>query len=231
MTLLDGQVAEPPTFGHVLLDQADADEAIRPSRVEGVDILPADAQLADAALMLAEQLGRERRLRAALRPIEERYDFVLIDSAPQLNLVTINTLAYVSELLVPVDAGLYSVAGLGRLQETVAQVQKYLDNPGLRIVGLVLTRTHNNRATKDIEAQLRELFGPLVHEAVIPHSVRVEEAHARHRTVIEFAPKSTPALAYDHLITEVLAHGDPARNPVHRIGPDPVAGRADSDAA
>lgn len=227
MTLLDGRPAESPALGHVLLDQASAAEAIRPTRLGRVDILPADGQLADAALMLADQIGREHRLRAALRAIEDRYAFVLIDSAPQLNLVSINTLAYVREVLVPVDAGLYSVAGLTRLQEAVGQVRKYLDNPALHISGLVVTRAHHNRATKDIEAQLRELFGPLVHQAVIPHSVRVEEAVARHRTVLEFAPKSPPALAYLGLVKEILGHGESARNPEHRVGPDP----ADSDAA
>jgi chromosome partitioning protein len=113
-------------------------------------------------------------------------------------------------LLVPVDAGLYSLAGLGKLQETVDQVRRYLDNPGLKIGGLVLTRVHRNKATDDIETQLRAAFGELVHRSTIPHSVRVEEAHARNRTVIEFAPKSTPSTAYLALLTEILDHGKPA---------------------
>src|SRR4051794_30979894 len=229
MTMLDGQTAEDPTLGHVLLDQAEAREAIRPTRVQGVEILPADGKLADAALMLSDQLGRERRLRAAMLAVEDDYDLVVIDAAPQLSLVTINILNYVGELLVPVDAGLYSVAGLGRLQETVDQVRRYLDNRRLRISGLVLTRAHNNRATKDIEAQLRAAFGPLVHKAVIPHSVRVEEAHARHRTVLEFAPRSTPALAYDRLITEVLGHGESTGNP--GLGGNTDQADYDADAA
>jgi chromosome partitioning protein len=208
MTMLDGQPAEDPTLGHVLLDQARVSEAIRPTRIEGVDIIPADGKLADAALLLSDQLGRERRLRAAMMAVEDDYDLVVIDAAPQLSLTVINILNYVGELLVPVDAGLYSVAGLGRLQETVEQVRKYLDNRRLRISGLVMTRAHNNKATKDIQGQLREAFGPLVHQAVIPHSVRVEEAHARHRTILEFAPRSTPALAYDRLIKEILGHGE-----------------------
>ena len=163
MTMLDGQPVEDPTLGHVLLDQASAAEAIRPTRVDCVDIIPADGKLADAALVLSDQLGRERRLRTAMRELEDQYDLVIIDAAPQLSLVTINVLNYAAELLVPVDAGLYSVAGLGRLQETVDQVQRYLDNQELRIVGLVLTRAHHNKATKDIETQLRgavRVLGP-----------------------------------------------------------------------
>ena len=157
--------------------------------------------------MLSDQLGRERRLRGAMLPLEGDYDLVIIDAAPTMGLVTINVVNYVRELLVPVDAGLYSVAGLGRLQETVTKSSD-ISTTAVRIAGLVLTRAHNNRATKDIEGQLREAFGDLVHQAVIPHSVRVEEAHARHRTILEFAPRSAPALAYDRLITEVLGHGE-----------------------
>src|SRR5262249_9361766 len=147
LTMLDGATAEEPTLGHVLLDQAEAAEAIRPSRVKRVDVLPADARLADAALLLAEQLGRERRLRSALRAVEGDYDLVIIDAAPQLNLVAINVLNTVGELIVPVDAGLYSIVGLGRLEETIGQVRRFLDNPALRVAGLVLTRTHHNKAT------------------------------------------------------------------------------------
>jgi chromosome partitioning protein len=212
LTMLDGQAADGPTLGQVLLDQAAAVEAIRPARLPRIDILPADGALADSALLLTEQLGRERRLRSALRPVEDDYDLIVIDAPPQLNLVTINILNFVNDLLVPVDAGLYSLMGLNRLQDTVEQVRHYLDNRRLRIAGLVLTRAHHNKATRDIEAQLREAFGSLVHQTVIPHSVRVEEAHARHQTVLEFAPRSAPALAYDRLLMEVLSHGQPERD-------------------
>jgi chromosome partitioning protein len=143
--------------------------------------------------------------------------------------VKIDLLRYARELLVPVNAGLYAVAGLGRLQETVDQVKRYLDNRELRISGSVLTRAHNNRATKDIEAQFRTVFGPLVHQAVIPHSGRVEEAHARHRAVLEFAPRSTLALAYDRLITQVLGHGESMGNP--DLGSNVDQAHYDADAA
>jgi chromosome partitioning protein len=225
LTMLDGNPAHDPTLGHVLLDQAGAVEAVRPSRLPGVELLPADGRLADVALLLADQLGRERRLRGALQAVEGRYDLLIVDSAPQLSLTLINVLNAVEELLVPVDAGLYSIAGLGRLQETVEQVRKYLDNPGLRIGGLVLTRCHRNKATDDIAAQLREAFGALVRRSMIPHSVRVEEAHARNRTVVEFAPRSAPALAYLSLLAEVLDHGESAGNP------SPTGGTDQADAA
>jgi chromosome partitioning protein len=200
-----------------LLDESEASEAIRPSRVKRVDILPADARLADATLLLSEQLGRERRLRQALAGYDD-YDFVVIDSAPQMSLVTVNVLNYAAELYVPVDAGLYSIMGLARLGETVEQVRRFLDNRELRIAGMVVTRAMKNKATRDLEHQLREAYGDLVCQTVIPHSVRVEEAHARHRTVLEFDPRSAPSLAYDRLVMEVLKHGQSEGN-ARRVDP------------
>src|SRR5262249_37068276 len=91
MTMLDGATADAPTVGNVLLDGSGAAEAIRPSRVGRVDILPADANLADAALLLSDQLGRERRLRSALAG-HDGHDLVVIDAAPQMSLVTVNVL-------------------------------------------------------------------------------------------------------------------------------------------
>jgi chromosome partitioning protein len=223
MTMLDGAAADPPTLGNVLMGQADALEAIRPTRAGGLDVLPSDARLADAALMLADQLGREHRFRVALETVADRYDVVVVDCPPQMSLVTVNVLAAVGELIVPVDAGVYSVAGIAQLRETVGQVRQFLGNRELRIGGLVMTRTHNNRATRDIADQLRAAYGPLVFRASIPHSVRVEEAHARNLTVAEFAPTSAPARAYDELLTEVLEHGEQQpRSADAALNPDPA---------
>jgi chromosome partitioning protein len=227
MTMLDGKPAEGPTLGEILLAEAGAGEAIRPTRIPRIDIIPAEASLADCTLTLADQIGRERRLRNALREIEGDYEAIVIDAPPQLNLISINILQAVEELVVPVDAGVYSIAGLGRLRDTVEQVRKHLDHADLHIIGLVLARVLRNKATKDLERQLREAFGDLVYQTVIPHSVRVEEAHARHRTILEWAPKSPPALAYERLVTEVLKHGRSKRN---AVGADPIDG-IDSDAA
>ena len=124
------------------------------------------------------------------------------------------------ELIVPVDAGIYSLAGLAQLRGTVADVRAYLGNRALRIGGLVMTRTHRNKATQDIATQLRAAYGPLVFKASIPHSVRVEEAHARGLTVVEFDPKSAPARAYQSLLSEVLEHGQQQQGGA--LDPDPA---------
>jgi chromosome partitioning protein len=207
LTLTEGQGAPPPTLGHVLLGQADAHDAIRSTRHPLVDVLGSDPQLADAAVLLAEQLGREHRLQDALDDVADDYEHVIVDCAPAMSLVAVNVLAAVEGVLVPVDPGLYSLAGLGRLQEVMDQVRRFLKNERLHLHGLVLTRTHRNKATADLEAQLRDLFGPLVCRSTIPHSVRVEEAVARHRSIVEWSPRSAPAAAYESLCSELFGHG------------------------
>jgi chromosome partitioning protein len=221
LTMLDGQPPAEPTLGDVLLGDVEVTEAIRPSRVAGVDLLPADAGLADATLCLTNELGREQRLKTALRSVQERYAAVIVDSPPALNLITVNILNAVSEIIVPVDAGLYSAMGLGRLQETVEKVRKHLDHDALHIIGLVVTRFMRNRASKELERQLRETYKQLVYRTVIPYSAAVEESHAHHRTVLEHAPRSTAAIAIDSLVSEVWKHGKPnSRRSKRRNAPE-----------
>ncbi len=206
MIMLDGQVPDLPTLTEVLMDEAAAVEAIRPTRVGGLDILPADSRLADCTVNLADELGRERRLRVALRSVEKSYAFCVVDAPPQLSLLAVNILQAVSEVLVPIDPGLFAVAGLGRLQETVERVRHHLEHPELAIIGLLMTRATQSSVAKGLLKQLREVYGKLVYKAVIPNAVCVEEAHASYRTVMEWAPKSVVAQAYGELVSEVLKH-------------------------
>ncbi len=207
ITMLGGRTAPPPTLRDALLDDRLTVEAIRPSRLERLDVLPSDENLADLNVELREGIGRDQRLRNALQTVETDYEVTIIDSPAQWSLLSLNILAACSELIVPVDAGIYSAMGLGRLQETVEKVRRHLAHPDLAIIGLVITRAMPNRATKDLEKHLRDAYGSLCYDSIIPYSAKVEEAHARHMTVLEYAPKSPAAVAYDALITEVLKDG------------------------
>jgi chromosome partitioning protein len=206
-TLLDGKAPSKPTLTQVLLDEADVSEAIRPSRCPGIDLLPADLSLADCTVWLADQIGREQRLRTALQTVGDPYDLVIVDAPPAMSLVSVNILHAVDQLLVPVNAGMYSVMGLSKLQETVDKIKKHLAHPDLCIIGLVLTLVMKNRPTRDLEAQLRQTYGALVYKSVIPYSPQIEVAACHHRTILEYAPKSPPAQAFESLVTEVLGNG------------------------
>ena len=225
MVLLEGRPAEAPTLAHVLIDQTDAADAIRPTRTEGLDVLPSDTLLADANVALASELGRERRLKRALEGLDAGYDFVVIDTSPQRTLINVNVLNYVGEVLCPVDPGIFALSGLGTLREAVAEVARHLDNRALRLGGLVLTRTQRDNITRDVEAQLRGTFGELVFRTTIPSTTKIGEAHARFLSVLDYAPRSSGAQAYKALVSEIISHGQ-----VIGIG-ECAAGTAEADHA
>jgi chromosome partitioning protein len=207
MVLLEGRPAEAPTLAHVLIDRADAADAIRPTRTGGLDVLPSDTLLADANVALASEPGRERRLKRALAGLDAGYDFVVIDTSPQRTLINVNVLNYVGEVLCPVDPGIFALSGLGTLREAVAEVARHLDNRALRLGGLVLTRTQRDNITRDVEAQLRGTFGGLVFRTTIPGATKIGEAHARFLSVLDYAPRSSGAQAYKALVAEIIGHG------------------------
>ena len=203
MTLLEGKAPADPTLSQVLLAEADAREAIRPSRHPGIDLLPADASLAECTLLLVDHMGREQRLRAALKDVEARYDVCIIDAPPTMSLLNVNVLNASQELVVPVDPGIYRAAGLGKLQETVDQVRRHLCHPELAIVALAIVRMQRHKAHADFERQLREMYGPLVLKTTIPDSVLVSVACSHHMTVGEYAPASPAAVALERLVKEL----------------------------
>lgn len=216
LVMLRGEPAGPPSVAAVLMGEADAADAIRPTPTPDLDILPAAADLADANVALASAIGRETRLRTALAGLD--YDAVVIDTPPTLSLLVVNALVAADEVLIPVEPSLFAMQGLGSLQSAIEDVRRYLGNPGLKIGGILLARTRNDNVSRDVEAQLREAFGPLVFKATVPTSVKVEEAHGRFMSVIDFAPRSPGAKAYLALAEEIIANGREAK----RSGPGAV---------
>lgn len=205
--LLKGEKPRRPTLAEVLLGEADAHEAIvSETAFTGVHVLPSDASCADAAVALANEVGRERRLRLAMAEVEHDYGAVLIDTAPTRSLLTTNVLNYATSLYVPMAPSLFGVLGLAQLQTDVAQVAKYLDNRTVRIAGVILTMVERNNVAKGLETQLREILGPVVCRTRIPRSLKLEEAHARHLSIFDYAPGSPGAVAYDALAEELIGH-------------------------
>jgi chromosome partitioning protein len=205
--LLRGEKPRRPTLSDVLIGMAEAEHAIVPTVIDDVSILPAETSLADVNVALAGEMGRERRLRVAVQRAGEGFDFVLVDTAPTRSLLTTNVLNYVGEVMVPIAPGLFGVMGLGQLQTDVNQVRRFLDNRTLRIGGIFLTMTEKNNVGRDLERQLRELFGEIVFKAKIPRNIKLEEAHSRHESILTYAPKSAGAAAYLALTQEILDHG------------------------
>jgi chromosome partitioning protein len=207
LVLLKGVTPDPPTLYHVLVNETDAADAILKTATPGLDLMPADTLLAEANVTLASEMGRERRLVLAMRDLRAAYDFVIVDTSPSRTVVNANVLNYVAEVYATVDPGVFSLAGLIKLQTAVAEVVRFLDNKALTISGLILTQAQPNNLSRDIEEQLRATFGSLVHKTVIPESVKVGEAHTRFMSVLDWASRSPGALAYKALAKEILKHG------------------------
>lgn len=202
-----GQGAEGPTMAEVLLRQADAIEAIRPSAVPGLDLLPSTSALGAVNVQLAQELSRDTRLRSALASIEADYDFAIMDTAPAFGPLLANVLVWAREVVVPADPGVFAMLGLVELQGVIDEVAEVYGNTALHVAGMVLTRLSKNNVHRDVELQLREAYGDKVFRATIPLSAKVEESHTRAMTVLEHAPKSPAAMAYEALIEEVIRYG------------------------
>jgi chromosome partitioning protein len=229
LMLCDGEVPRPPTLKEVLLDEAAAIEAIRPTRIDRLHVLPSNGSLADCTALLAQETGREHRMRRALRSVEKKYSACVVDCSPGMSLVSINALKAVDELVVPVNLSMFGVHGIGKLRETVEQVQEYLEHPELTIIGLAIQCAMPNRQTKQLERDLRRAYGPLVYKTVIPYATSVEQAHCRYRCVLETAPRSAVAVVFERLIREIrherakrrarrAATADATRRPGRRRG-------------
>ena len=178
-------------------------DLVRPSCAQGVDLIPASAQLARAENHLAQTLGGEMILLGLLGTLPRgRWDFILIDCPPALGQLTINALAAAGELLVPVEASTMAVAGLASLVKTVTQARKRL-NANLVIGGIVACRVDGRTVlARDVVAALRNTFPELTLATTIRESVRLREAPA-HAPILVYAPTSSGAQDYRALASEV----------------------------
>lgn len=201
----------------LLLDEhLSFDQVIRPTSVPGVDLVPSHPDLAAAELELLNVLERERQLSHRFNSANlERYDYVLIDSPPALNVLSINILVAAKELVVPIEPHPLSLMVLRRLFETVAKVRRL--NPDLRVLGFLPTKVHHSsRLAADMLAALHEEFAHLALLPSIPLSVKSAESAAERTSVLQYMPRSTVAAAYRE-VGAWLEQNDPHRSRPPRL--------------
>lgn len=193
------------TVYHLLVGDATLDQVIIPTSQENLDLVPSDGNLIGAEAELFNAIGGQSRLRRHLKRLaDDRYAYVIIDSPPNLGLLTINALSAAVEVLVPINPSFYGLRGIERLQETIALVQNHLDCQELHISGVLCTLYDYTRVADDVIAILKKEFGERVFETVIPKNVKLEEAHSRMQSIFTHAPNSTGAQAYAALVKEVI---------------------------
>ena len=197
----------------VLVDGVPMADAILPTQVPQLSIVPGGVDLAGAELELAQAKEREFRLRQALAPIAGRYDFVLIDCPPSLNLLTVNALSAASAVLVPLQCEYYALEGLSQLMKTVDLVKRNL-NPTLEIQGVVLTMyDRRNNLCDMVAADVRQHFGAKVYDTMIPRNIRLSEAPSHGKPALLYDLRCAGSQAYIHLAGEVLRREQPASVP------------------
>jgi chromosome partitioning protein len=170
----------------------------------GVDLVPASLDLAGAELELAGKVGRELLLRKALRAARDQYDYILLDPPPSLGIFSLNALAAADAVIVPLQLHAYALKAMPQLEATVELVREI--HPSLRIGGILCTLAdRRTNLSLQIEQQVRERYGALVFETVIPINVKLAEAPSAGVPIGAYAPQSAGALAYEALAAELEA--------------------------
>ncbi len=188
----------------VLLGSASARDAVLPTAFQNVALLPSHMDLAAAELELAELEQRTARLRVALAPLGEDYDYILIDCPPSLGLVTINGLCAADTLLVPIQCEYYALEGLSQLMATVRQVKR-LYHDRLELEGVLLTMYDARlNLTRQVVGEVKKFFPGKVFATAIPRSVRLSEAPGFGQPVLYYDAHSKGADAYRALAGEII---------------------------
>jgi chromosome partitioning protein len=198
---------EGPGLYDVLAGDLLAADAVRPTAVEGLSLLSSTPDLAGATMELPRLPGSERRLRDALAPLRDAYEFVILDCPPSLGPLTVNALVAADRVIVPVQTEYFALEGLAGLLDTLGLIQREL-NPRLTVAGMLLTM-HDNRTKlgRDVEQEVRTHFPSLVFDTVIPRNVRLGEAPSFGVPVIHHDPHCAGSEAYFALAKEVAARG------------------------
>jgi len=192
----------------LLLGYSTAEEAILPTEIETLSIVPGSKNLIGANIELVTQDRREFRLREALEPIREKYPFIFLDCPPALDLLTLNALVAADGLLVPMQAEYFALEGISELIGTLDRVAAAF-NPGLALEGVVLTMYDDRtNLSQQVTDNLKGFFGDKLLKTVIPRNVRLAEAPSHGKPVMIYDPRSRGAEAYQNLALELLARNN-----------------------
>ncbi|NNL56130.1 MAG: ParA family protein [Pseudomonadales bacterium] len=200
------------TLYDVLVGDAQVAQALHAETSGKFDLLPANGNMTAAEVELLSRDNKERVLKTALAPLKARYDFVLIDCPPSLNMLTLNALVAADGVIIPIQCEYYALEGLSALMNTIAKVAESV-NPAIKIEGLLRTMYDpRNSLTNDVSDQLLQHFGDRVYRTVIPRNVRLAEAPSHGEPALVYDPQSKGAQAYLALAGELLRREEARHN-------------------
>ena len=192
------------TSYELLVEEKPFDEVVCRETSGLYDLIAANSDVTAAEIKLMQVYSREQRLKTALAPIRDKYDFIIIDCPPSLNMLTVNAMKAADSVLVPMQCEYYALEGLTALMDTVSQLTSVVNNK-LHIEGILRTMYDpRNRLANDVSEQLKRHFGDKVYRTVIPRNVRLAEAPSFGAPVMYYDKSSTGAKAYLALAGEIL---------------------------
>lgn len=197
------------TVNEVLLDGVPPEQAVISSEWD-FDVMPSNGDLTVAEVRLLKSKMREHQLKTVIAPIVSRYEFIIIDCPPTLNMLTVNALVAAHTVLVPIQCEYYALEGLTSLLASIEKIRRAV-HPGLKLEGLLRTMYDGrNRLTIEVSEQLLKHFGTKVYHTVIPRNVRLAEAPSHGMPVLSYDKKSQGAVAYLALASEVVRRQEEA---------------------
>jgi chromosome partitioning protein len=199
-----GRDSERAGTYELLMGDAAAPELLLPTELEHLKAVPASKNLIGANVELVNAEYREYRLRHALECVRERFEIVILDCPPALDLLTLNALVAADSVLVLMQAEYFALEGVSQLLDTIERIRQTL-NPGLFVEGVALTMYDDRtNLAQGVTGELRSYFGELLYETTIPRNVRLAEAPSHGKPALLYDPRSRGAEAYSKLAKEVL---------------------------
>ena len=190
-----------------LVDNPEDKDAVKQAIVDvkpNLDVIPATLDLAGAEAVLLNAVGKEMILREAIDQVRKDYKWIIIDAPPSLGLITVNVLAAVDEVVVPMQCEFYALEGISHLLKTIDRVKRRI-NPELSIGKVLLTMYDpRNNLTHSVQTEVEEYFGSKLSRVRIPRNVRLSEAPSFGAPALDLFPESKGAIAYQDLVSEVL---------------------------
>ena len=194
------------TVYNLLLDASVTfDEVVQHCRIDGLDLIPSNIDLAGAEIMLVSEVAREQSLKRALAGAKDRYNYILIDCPPSLGLLTVNALTAAQAVLIPLECEYFALRGMALLMDTLTKIQERI-NPDLEIAGILATmldaRTIHGR---EVLSRVTDAFGDKLFKTIIHKTIKFAEAPVAGEPIVTYAPKSGGAREYRELAREVMS--------------------------
>ena len=188
----------------VLLMGVAIDKVIKKTDVENIDVICANQNLAAFDVEVADQDNNELKMKEQISKIEERYDYIIIDCSPSLNLTTINALTASDNVIIPLQCEFFALEGIANILRVIRMVKQNL-NHDIYLKGIVLTMYDNrNNLCKEVEQDVRDTFGKLVFQQAIPRNIKVAESSSHGCPVVFYDSHCSGSIAYMLLVREII---------------------------